>query len=62
MGVKNVGKRRVMNMGMAGTRIEGKGTVKISDGNRMFCTQLPPGQRISRIISRLQSSRQSRTA
>ncbi len=62
MGVVIRGKKKMVSMGMAGTRIEGKGTIKITDGSRMFCTPLPPGQRIGRIINRMQSSRLSRTA
>ena len=49
-------------MGMAGVRIAGRNTVKIVDGTRMFCTPLPPGKRIGRIINRLQSNKRSRTA
>jgi hypothetical protein len=59
---KGKGKVKVVTMGMAGVRIAGKGTVKVTDGGRMFCTQLPPGDRLGRIINRLQSNRLSRTA
>ena len=60
--VKVKGKVKLVTMGMAGVRIAGKGTVKITDGRRMFCTPLLPGDRLGRIINRLQSNRLSRTA
>jgi len=62
MGKKVRGKKKVVNMGMAGVRIAGQNTVKVIDGTRMFVTPLPPGQRLGRIVTRLASSKLSRTA
>jgi hypothetical protein len=59
MGVVVRGKLKIVNM--AGVRIVDKGTVKITDGSRMFCTPLPPSDRLGRIINRLAANRLSRT-
>ena len=57
MGVRVQGKKKTVNMGMAGVRISKISTVKIIDGSRMFVTPLPPGQELGRIINRLAANR-----
>jgi len=64
MGVRNIGKKKVINtgVGMAGKRIGGQNRIDISDGSRILRISKQPGKEIGYVITRLQSLRLSRTA